>query len=302
MATRPPQAVEYLSRRSSPVHHVVGVPAARPNPPCQSLPPAPGSPRDPRPATRHGRVQRRSSQLQCQTSSSGGRRRIGRVQLTGPAEWWLTDSRPPAASVASSHASRKSIQRTSPNGWRSARRRSSPPGRAGHSAAPANSCGGQFGVVADRDGQKLEPAAGLCEGGQRPLSAPSECTQAACRSPGSHRRPGRLQQPRRPVPRDRRGRRLVQCRGGRRGLRRQPVGHPVRAGCGARRSLPARCPPQFPREVAGRGRVTGDDKRLARAAGPAAEPAWSETARRGAAVVVELHPQPGRRGCTSTGR
>ena len=44
------------------------------------------------------------------------RRRIGRVQLTGPANGWLTDSSPPAASVASSQVSgswRKSIQPTS---------------------------------------------------------------------------------------------------------------------------------------------------------------------------------------------
>ena len=79
----------------------------------------PGSPRDPRPATSDsGRVQRRSSQLQCHTSSSGGRRRIGRVQLSGPANGWLTDSSPPRGLGGVQPVvwvARKSIQPTSPS-------------------------------------------------------------------------------------------------------------------------------------------------------------------------------------------
>ena len=98
---------------------VVGVPGGASDPGrCQSLPPtgtAPGS------HARHqdsGVVQARSSQLQCHTSTSGGRSGIACIQLTGPAIGWLTDSRPPRSRVTFSHSAagrRKSTQPTSPS-------------------------------------------------------------------------------------------------------------------------------------------------------------------------------------------
>ena len=118
-----------------------------------------------------GVVQRRSSQLQCQTSISGGRRRIGRTQLTGPANGWLTDSRPPAASVASSQSSgsrRKSIQPISPSA--PACPLSVVTSWPGSSVIPYRRARrGQFGVVADRvvvgDRDEVQAASGR-EGGQ----------------------------------------------------------------------------------------------------------------------------------------
>ena len=138
------------------------------------------------------------------------------------------------------------------------------------------------------------------------VSLPSECTVCECRSPASQRRPGpdpgRQDPARRPVRRGRRRERgpgllerRTQGRGRPRGLRGQPVAHTVRRypvhpdhhlpGAGL----------QLPGQVAGRGRVAGDDERLAGSARPAAEPARSETAQvehcAVDAVVVELHPQ-----------
>ena len=98
---------------------VTGVPGGASDPGrCQSLPPtgmAAGS------QARHhdnGVVQLRSSQLQCQTSTSGGRSGMACIQLTGPAIGWLTESRPPRSRVAASQAmggSRKSTQPMSPS-------------------------------------------------------------------------------------------------------------------------------------------------------------------------------------------
>ena len=292
MATRPARRPSSTSAGSSPAHstQVVGRPGGASEPSwCQSLPPtgiAAGSQASHQDS---GRVQRRSSQLQCQTSSSGGRRRIGRVQLTGPANGWLTDSSPPAASVASSQASgssRKSIQPTSPSAP------ACPPSVVtswpGSRVIPyrrlaAASSAWWLTVLWSVTARKSSPRPAARAASSETVSSPSECTVCVCRSPASQRRPARAGSTRRGG-RSRgtggagAGGARVQRRGGRRGLRRQPVAHPVRRDAvHADHHLPG-AGLEFPGQVAGRGRVAGDDERLAGAAGPAAEPARAETA------------------------
>ena len=180
------------------------------------------------------------------------------------------------------------------------------PGQQGDPVPPRR--GGQFGVVADRvvigDGQKVEPAPGREGGqlrhGQRAVRVHGVRVQVTGQPAVS--RPGRKNPARRPVPgtggagrpgggsRARRGR----------GLRRQPVAHAVRRDAvHADHHLPG-AGLDLARQVAGRGRGAGDDKRLPGAAGPAAEPVRAKTAEveygSAAPVVVEFHPQPGRPG------
>ena len=262
------------------------------------------------------RVQRRSSQLQCQTSSSGGRRRIGRVQLTGPANGWLTDSSPPAASVASSQASgswRKSIQPTSPSApacppsvvtsWPGSRMI---PYRRDAAASSAWWLTVLWSVTARKSSPR--PAARTASSGDGQLAVRVHGVRVqVAGQPAAARNPdpaGRIPA-RRPVPRGRRrergpcwAERRVQGRGRRRGLRGQPVAHAIRRDAvHADHHLPG-AGLELPGQVAGRGRVAGDDERLAGAARPAAEPARAETAQvehgPGGTVVVELHPQPAR--------
>ena len=85
---------------------------------CQSLPPTGIAPGSHASHQARGAVQCGSSQLQCQTSTSGGRPRMGRVQLTCPPMGWFSDSSPPCRWVCSSQESagrRKSIQPVSPS-------------------------------------------------------------------------------------------------------------------------------------------------------------------------------------------
>src|SRR6202020_3029514 len=89
-------------------------------PPGRSQPPPPTGIAAGSPACHHdsGVVQAGSSQDQCQTSSSGGRRSIGCSQLTSPPNGWLVDISPPPRSAAASHESAevlKSIHPVSPS-------------------------------------------------------------------------------------------------------------------------------------------------------------------------------------------
>ena len=309
MATRPARSPPSTSPGSAPAHstQVVGCPGGATDPAsCQSLPPtgiAAGSQ-----ASHHdsGMVQRRSSQLGCHTSSSGGRRRIGRIQLSGPANGWLTDSSPPPASVSASQSSgsrRKSIQPTAPSAF------ACPPAVVtswpGSSvtpylrAAPASSACWLI-VLWSVMARKSRPRSAASAVSSGTVSRPSECTVCACRSPASQRRPGQRQLPaRRPVQRRRRGRRSGRQQAGRtrRGLRRYPVAHAVRRDVvHADHHLPD---PglQLARQVSGCGPVRGDDERPARPARPAAEPVRPQAAQVEygvpGPVVFQLDPQPG---------
>src|ERR1700678_2302570 len=121
-ATRPPRSPSSTPATPEPSSHsthVVGVPSGESEPGgCQSLPPTGIADGSHACHQDSGVVQVGSSQDQCQTSSSGGRRVIGCSQLTSPANGWLTDISPPPRSAASSHASAdvlKSIHPVSPS-------------------------------------------------------------------------------------------------------------------------------------------------------------------------------------------
>ena len=142
-------------------------------------------------------VHRGSSQLQCHTSTSGGLRRIGFSQLTCPPIGWLTDSSPPPRSVAASHGSagsRKSTQPRSPSApacpvsvvtsWPGI---SVMPYRA--EAQPSSAW--WLTVLWSVTARKSSPCSVASRASSGTVSAPSECTVCACRSPASQRCPGR---------------------------------------------------------------------------------------------------------------
>ena len=237
-----------------------------------------------------GVVQRRSSQLQCQTSISGGRRRIGRTQLTGPANGWLTDSRPPAASVASSQSSgsrRKSIQPISPSApacplsvvtsWPGS---SVIPYRRPAAASSAWWLTVLWSVTARKSSPRPAARSGQFGDGQRAVRVHGVRVQVTGQPAAA--RPGGQRPARRPVPgrrRPRAGRRRPQARAERRGLAPSAGSAPRPAGRGARRSSPATSRPRSPRAGTRAWPPRRYDERLAGAARPAAEPGGPEAAR-----------------------
>ena len=168
---------------------------------------------------------------------------------------------------------------------------------------------GQFGVVADRvvvgDREEVQAASGRQGGqfgdGQHTVRVHGVRVQVTGQP--ALPLPGWQGPARRPVPGLRRlgrGRRRPQGRAHRRGLGRQPVAHAVRRDTvHADHHLP-RPGLDLPGQVAWRGRLGGDDERLAGAARPAAEPARAKAAevehRSVDALVFEFDPQPGRPG------